>query len=904
MLENQIIKSPNENFKERYFILKNLLGTGVEGEVYEAKAENQSFYNSNVAIKIFNQIKETEEEFIDWIIEYQRNYEKIQTSFLVKTYEKFTYNSKTCVVMELGCISLKEYLNSNNIMRYYEKEQICLKISKSVQFLHSYNYFHRDIKPDNYVKIGDQYRLTDFGMLKAIKFQFKRQTVGVGTLQYQAPETTSEIYSQPADIWSLGCLFYEIFSGEQLFSGKKKTISSLKEELKQNNQENQLTQKIKQIKWFQWSNLILNMLNPNPDYRPKINDIVEQILSFQQNKILQAPTLKNPNRQFSLQQNLAQRDLYQAQDINQNDYQNIINIAIYQDKSIQQEAIDWLISQFDIFLSELSPHISVYEQFIIDDKIYIIMESDWISLKDYLNINLDLNFSEKETILLDITKSIQYFHQNNYCHSDIRIENYCIINKQCKLNEFGSIKKLNHYQSKFGTLQKQGYNYNDAKYIDIYCLACLFYEIIQGEKLFNLQKYNQNDYELIQQSINNFKKDNQKYITQIKNIEQKKWQNIILYILNNVFIIELDINQILNLVQSEDQLDDIEQKLSQIQTNQLKDPIIQNLEHQFILSELLQNGTELKIYQAKPINTQIYQTDVAIKIQSKFTDLELKFIDYLIEYQKQQQNKILSIISVYERFQWQKNQIIIMELGTNYLNQVLETQQQLSALQKIQICQQITEQIQFLHQMGIIHRNISPENFIQIGNIFKLIEFGSIKQQQDNLNLNNMVGNPYYQAPEIIMKSGGYSFSIDIWQLGCLFYEIFKGTPLFYADYVDQLNQKILNYYKNQQFIHSQIDQLQIGQKIQNLIKNMLDPNPLNRPKINQITDELAIELNNFQQNKNNFNEQDDIKKQIVNLLIQSSKFQNSSNNKEVYVFLERKTEDFLQELTNEIKKN
>lgn len=37
-----------------------------------------------------------------------------------------------------------------------------------------------------------------------------------------------------------------------------------------------------------------------------------------------------------------------------------------------------------------------------------------------------------------------------------------------------------------------------------------------------------------------------------------------------------------------------------------------------------------------------------------------------------------------------------------------------------------------------------------------------------------MIGTPLYQAPEIINGSDQYTYSVDIWSLGCLFFEIFN----------------------------------------------------------------------------------------------------------------------------------
>ncbi|CAD8176119.1 unnamed protein product [Paramecium pentaurelia] len=178
-----------------------------------------------------------------------------------------------------------------------------------------------------------------------------------------------------------------------------------------------------------------------------------------------------------------------------------------------------------------------------------------------------------------------------------------------------------------------------------------------------------------------------------------------------------------------------------------------------------------------------------------------------------------------------------MELGGKDLFSVLKNKLQIE--QKIKICQEISQSIAFLHKQQLIHRDIKPENFIQVGTTFKLIDFGLIKKKEENVRLTKMIGSPLYQAPEIIKGSDNYQASVDIWSLGCLFFELFQGEPLFDGQTLQEVYQQILNYCKNQQQIHLKINQLQIKQELKTLIKQMIDPIPDKRPNIDYVQKEL-----------------------------------------------------------------
>jgi serine/threonine protein kinase len=79
-------------------------------------------------------------------------------------------------------------------------------------FLHARGIVHRDLKPANILLQGDAPRLTDFGLARVLKARGHSHTVA-GTPAYMAPEAWDGHHSEPADLWSVGVILYEMLAG-------------------------------------------------------------------------------------------------------------------------------------------------------------------------------------------------------------------------------------------------------------------------------------------------------------------------------------------------------------------------------------------------------------------------------------------------------------------------------------------------------------------------------------------------------------------------------------------------------------------------------------------------------------------------------------------------------------------
>ena len=80
---------------------------------------------------------------------------------------------------------------------------------------------HRDLNPSN-IMVDNKFNLkvTDFGLAKGISQSSNVNNSFVGTLAYSCPQIVqNENYNEKADIWSLGCIIYEIMALKTPFSG-------------------------------------------------------------------------------------------------------------------------------------------------------------------------------------------------------------------------------------------------------------------------------------------------------------------------------------------------------------------------------------------------------------------------------------------------------------------------------------------------------------------------------------------------------------------------------------------------------------------------------------------------------------------------------------------------------------
>ena len=193
------------------YILKEFLGSGSYGYVWRSiKLENEEV----VALKIPKKqesgdkvLKEgsklqghTHPNIIDinWM-------GRVDGVFVIEM-EYFEGHTLADEIREYGTIKPRLFSNLY---------QVFLNILDAIEFMHSLNICHGDIKPDN-ILLGNEVKITDFGTSRLIEDLFV-ETIGEGTCGFIAPEVVnSQKRYLSSDIYSLGALLYFLLTGSKV----------------------------------------------------------------------------------------------------------------------------------------------------------------------------------------------------------------------------------------------------------------------------------------------------------------------------------------------------------------------------------------------------------------------------------------------------------------------------------------------------------------------------------------------------------------------------------------------------------------------------------------------------------------------------------------------------------------
>lgn len=140
----------------------------------------------------------------------------------INRYKQFILENDQLCILSDYCDKgdLEQYINNQKGMRPTQSriKKLVLEMLLAVDYLHTNGIIHRDLKPSNIFLKGPEYQaqIGDFG-IACISGGNGVIVEDVGTLYYQSPEMLqglfSEGYDARTDIWSLGCILYQLCMG-------------------------------------------------------------------------------------------------------------------------------------------------------------------------------------------------------------------------------------------------------------------------------------------------------------------------------------------------------------------------------------------------------------------------------------------------------------------------------------------------------------------------------------------------------------------------------------------------------------------------------------------------------------------------------------------------------------------
>ena len=92
---------------------------------------------------------------------------------------------------------------------------------------------------------------------------------------------------------------------------------------------------------------------------------------------------------------------------------------------------------------------------------------------------------------------------------------------------------------------------------------------------------------------------------------------------------------------------------------------------------------------------------------------------------------------------------------------------------------QILKALDHMHRNGIFHRDIKPENVLIADDVIKLADFGSCRGVHSKQPYTEYISTRWYRPPECLLTDGYYGAQMDLWGVGCVFFELLTTNPLF-----------------------------------------------------------------------------------------------------------------------------
>ena len=204
--------------------LTRLIRSGSTAEVWEAIHEHDQ---ERFALKILKGSMAKDKNEVN-LLKHEFNVGKdLQNSpRIIKILDYSIANDRPFLVLELFSeLNIKQALRRGPDSLAFMLDKIIEQAAEGVYYMHTRNWIHLDLKPDNFLVSRDgETKLIDFTITEKKKSGlskiFHRKTLAKGTRSYMAPEQIRrKVCDERTDIYSFGCVLFEMATGKPPFTG-------------------------------------------------------------------------------------------------------------------------------------------------------------------------------------------------------------------------------------------------------------------------------------------------------------------------------------------------------------------------------------------------------------------------------------------------------------------------------------------------------------------------------------------------------------------------------------------------------------------------------------------------------------------------------------------------------------
>ncbi len=207
--------------------VQRLLGEGGMARVFAAE---DTSVGRHVAIKALLPEYSQHKSILERFMNEAKAMGRIQHPGVIDVFDVMMAPSgELCIIMELLTgLTLREQLWQRGPYAVHDALPLMLQLADTLAAAHAHRIVHRDLKPENIFVIADalgtRLKVLDFGIAKVMDAQNVQTatTAQMGTATYMAPEQfrSAKLVDHRADIYAVGCLFFEMLTGKPPFTGR------------------------------------------------------------------------------------------------------------------------------------------------------------------------------------------------------------------------------------------------------------------------------------------------------------------------------------------------------------------------------------------------------------------------------------------------------------------------------------------------------------------------------------------------------------------------------------------------------------------------------------------------------------------------------------------------------------